>query len=34
MKEKLNPLVKEYRITNNKPKQFWRIKYFVYDKLL
>ena len=34
MKEKLNPLVKEYRRINKKPKQFQKFKYFVYYKLL
>ena len=34
MKEKLNPLVEEYRRINSKPKEFWSIEYFVYYKLL
>ena len=34
MKEKLNPLLEEYRRINSKPKQFYSIEYFEYYKLL
>ena len=34
MKEKLTPLVEEYKRINSKPKAFQSIEYFVYYKIL